>query len=288
MRFFDKPPMAKKMWIFAVGMFGVSILALLVAGYAVISGNNLQTPTVEINNNSNELKAMQATIDQLTAKIETLEADTINELETIKTEFVQAVETANSEISLFGISLDQSVYSIGDSIKVTADNMGAQIPVQIELLSHSGEVIASSIPYSDAMGNLVHSIKLPSFIQEGTYEIQATSNDRTVVKSITVSDSDSQTLEESSIVPASLTVNLDKETYKPGEIIRVSGNGQASQSISLKVTDPGGDLTSAHSSSSTDGSITMIYILPSDADDGDWKMAIKLNDREETLTFQVT
>ena len=151
MRFFDKPHMAKKMCMFAVSIFGVSILALLVAGYAVISGNNIQTPTVEINNNSNELKAMQATIDQLTAKIETLEADTMNELETIKTEFVQAVETANSEIALFGISLDQSVYSLGDSIKVTADNMGAQIPVQIELLSYTGEVIASSIPYSDAL-----------------------------------------------------------------------------------------------------------------------------------------
>ncbi|MFB3114334.1 MAG: hypothetical protein ACE1YZ_05160, partial [Nitrosopumilaceae archaeon] len=266
----------------------VSTLALLVAGYAVISGNNIQTPTVEINNNSNELKAMQATIDQLTAKIETLEADTANELETIKTKFEQAIETANSEIAQFGISLDQSVYSIGDSIKVTADNIGAQIPVQIELLSYSGEVIASSIPYSDAAGKLVHSIKLPSFIQEGTYEIQATSNDRTVVKSITVSDSDLQTLEESSTIPAGLTVNLDKETYKPGEIIRISGTGQPSQSVSLKITDPDGSLTSAYSSSSSDGSITMVYILPSDADDGNWKMTIKLNDKKETLTFQVT
>ena len=271
-----------------VSMFTVSILALLVAGYAVISGNNIQTPTVEINNNSNELKAMQATIDQLTTKIETLEADTVNELETIKIEFEQAVETANSEIAQFGISLDQSAYSIGDSIIVTADNIGAQIPVQIELLSYSGEVIANSIPYSDAAGKLVHSIKLPSFIQEGTYEIQATSHDRTVVKSITVSDSDLQTLEESSTIPAGLTVNLNKETYKPGEIIKVSGTGQPSQSVSLKVTDPYGDLTSAHSSSSSDGSITMVYILPSDADDGNWKIAIKLNDKEETLTFQVT
>ncbi len=270
------------------GVFAVSILALLVSGYAIISGNNIQTPTVEINNNSNELKAMQATIDQLTAKIETLEADTANELETIKTEFEQAIETANSEIAQFGISLDQSAYSIGDSIKVTADNIGAQIPVQIELLSYSGEVIASSIPYSDAAGKLVHSIKLPSFIQEGTYEIQATSNDRTVVKSITVSDSDLQTLEESSTIPAGLTVNLDKQTYKPGEIVKVSGTGQPSQSVSLKITDPDGSLTSAHSSSSSDGSITMVYILPSDADDGNWKMTIKLNDKKETLTFQVT
>jgi len=280
--------MAKKIRMLTAGMFTVSILALIVAGYAVISGNNIQTPTVEINNNSNELKAMQATIDQLTAKIETLEADTANELETIKTEFEQAIETANSEIAQFGISIDQSAYSIGDSIKVTADNIGAQIPVQIELLSYSGEVIASSIPYSDAAGKLVHSIKLPNFIHEGTYEIQATSNDRTVVKSITVSDSDLQTLEESSTIPAGLTVNLDKKTYKPGEIIRVSGTGQPSQSVSLKITDPDGDLTSAHSSSSSDGSITMVYILSSDADDGNWKMAIKLNDKEETLTFQVT
>jgi len=280
--------MAKKIMMLTAGVFAVSILALLVSGYAIISGNNIQTPTVEINNNSNELKAMQATIDQLTAKIETLEADTANELETIKTKFEQAMETANSEIAQFGISLDQSAYSIGDSIKVTADNIGAQIPVQIELLSYSGEVIASSIPYSDAAGKLVHSIKLPSFIQEGTYEIQATSNDRTVVKSITVSDSDLQTLEESSTIPAGLTVNLDKETYKPGEIIRISGTGQPSQSVSLKITDPDGSLTSAHSSSSSDGSITMVYILSSDADDGNWKMIIKLNDKKETLTFQVT
>jgi len=266
----------------------VSILALTISGYAILSVNNsIQTPTVEINNNSNELKAMQATIDQLTTKIESLEANTANELETMKTEFEQVIETTNSEISLFAISLDQSTYAIGDSIKVTAENLGNQIPIKIELLSYSGEVIASSIPYSDSMGNLIHSIKLPSFAQEGNYKVRASSHDRTIVESITVSNSDVQTLDESNTKPVEFALTLDKEIYDAGEIIMVSGTGQANHSVSLKVTDPTGDVTTAHSSSSSDGDITMVYILPSDANDGKWKMTITLGDNEEIITFKV-
>ena len=266
----------------------VSILALAVSGYAILSVNNsIQTPTVEINNNSNELKAMEATIDQLTTKIETLEANTANELETMKTEFEQAIETTNSEISLFAMSLDQSTYAIGDSIKVTAENLGNQIPIKIELLSYSGEVIASSIPYSDSMGNLIHSIKLPSFVQEGNYKVRASSHDRAVVESITVSNSDVQTLDESNTKPVEFALTLDKETYDAGEIVMVSGTGQSNHPVSLKVTDPTGDVTTAHSSSSSDGDITMVYILPSDANDGKWKMTITLGDNEEIITFKV-
>jgi hypothetical protein len=266
----------------------VSILALAVSGYAILSVNNsIQTPTVEINNNSNELKAMEATIDQLTTKIETLEANTANELETMKTEFDQAIETTNSEISLFAISLDKSTYAIGDSIKVTAENLGNQIPIKIELLSYSGEVIVSSIPYSDSMGNLIHSIKLPSFAEEGNYKVRASSHDRAVVESITVSNSDLKTLDESNTKLVDLVLTLDKETYNAGEIVMVSGTGQANHSVSLKVTDPTGDVTTAHSSSSSDGDIKMVYILSSDANDGNWKMTITLDDKEEIITFKV-
>ena len=271
-------------------ILAVSLVALLVAGYAVYTNNSgeLASPA-EINNYSKDFESIQTTLEQLDAKLQKLEADTTAKLLTIKVQVEELKEnTSLQPVSIFGITLNQKVYSVDDTILVTAQGLAVEKPVKIDLISYSGELISSRIPYSDSTGNLFHLIHLPSFLSDGTYKVQASYDGQITFQSISISDSIVQTSDsQPTVVTQAFSVNLDKESYKPGEIIRVSGFGEATESVSLKVKDPDGNITSAHSSSAFDGAYTMIYILSSDAENGDWNMTIKIADAEESLAFQV-
>jgi len=271
-------------------ILGVSFVALLVAGYAVYTNNSgeLASPA-EINNYSKDFESIQTTLEQLDAKLQKLEADTTAKLLTIKVQVEELKEnTSLQPVSIFGITLNQKVYSVDDTILVTAQGLAVEKPVKIDLISYSGELISSRIPYSDSTGNLFHLIHLPSFLSDGTYKVQASYDGQITFQSISISDSIVQTSDsQPTVVAQAFSVNLDKENYKPGEIIRISGFGEATESVSLKVKDPDGNITSAHSSSAFDGGYTMIYILSSDAENGDWKMTIKMADAEESIAFQV-
>ena len=271
-------------------ILAVSLVALLVAGYAVYTNNSgeLASPA-EINNYSKDFESIQTTLEQLDAKLQKLEADTTAKLLTIKVQVEELKEnTSLQPVSIFGITLNQKVYSVDDTILVTAQGLAVEKPVKIDLISYSGELISSRIPYSDSTGNLFHLIHLPSFLSDGTYKVQASYDGQITFQSISISDSIVQTSDsQPTVVTQAFSVNLDKESYKPGEIIRVSGFGEATESVSLKVKDPDGNITSAHSSSAFDGAYTMIYILSSDAENGDWKMTIKIADAEESIAFQV-
>ena len=271
-------------------ILAVSLVALLVAGYAVYTNNSgeLASPA-EINNYSKDFESIQTTLEQLDAKLQKLEADTTAKLLTIKVQVEELKEnTSLQPVSIFGITLNQKVYSVDDTILVTAQGLAVQKPVKIDLISYSGELISSRIPYSDSTGTLIHLIQLPSFLSEGTYKVEASYNGQTTFQSLSISDSIVQTSDsQPTVVTQAFSVNLDKESYKPGEIIRVSGFGEATESVSLKVKDPDGNITSAHSSSAFDGAYTMIYILSSDAENGDWNMTIKIANAEESIAFQV-
>jgi len=271
-------------------ILAVSFVALLVAGYAVYTNNSggLASPA-EINNYSKDFESIQTTLEQLEAKLQKLEADTTAKLLTIKVQVEELKEnTSLQPVSIFGITLNQKVYSVDDTILVTAQGLAVEKPVKIDLISYSGDLISSRIPYSDSTGNLFHLIYLPSFLSEGTYKVQASYNGQTTFQSLSISDSIVQTSDsQPTVVTQAFSVYLDKESYKPGEIIRVSGFGEATEPVSLKVKDPDGNITSAHSSSAFDGAYTMIYILSSDAENGDWKMTIKIADAEESIAFQV-
>ena len=271
-------------------ILAVSLVALLVAGYAVYTNNSgeLASPA-EINNYSKDFESIQTTLEQLDAKLQKLEADTTAKLLTIKVQVEELKEnTSLQPVSIFGITLNQKVYSVDDTILVTAQGLAVEKPVKIDLISYSGELISSRIPYSDSTGNLFHLIHLPSFLSDGTYKVQASYDGQITFQSISISDSIVQTSDsQPTVVAQAFSVNLDKESYKPGEIIRVSGFGEATESVSLNVKDPDGNITSAHSSSAFDGAYTMIYILSSDAENGDWNMTIKIANAEESIAFQV-
>jgi len=103
---------------------------------------------------------------------------------------------------------------------------------------------------------------------------------------ITISDG---TAPEEPTTPTvtSLTAILDKEEYKSGELIKVTGYGIASKPIIAELTDPDTEKSTANASTASDGSYTLIFILDSDAKQGNWKLKVTQEELVQTVTFEV-
>ena len=279
-------------------ILAVSVLTLFVAAFAAYTIADLevnsspQTASAEFLDYTDEFQAIQSTLQEVSEKLETLESDTAKELEIIKTELEQIKSITSEtqqdviETAIFGITLDKSSYLKGDIIKITAQNILPQKSMTIQLLSSFNEVIVSKTGFSDSTGHLVYIFQLPQFISPGEYKIRATTETGTGTMFITISDGTTPQEPTTSTV-TSITAILDKEEYKSGELIKVTGYGIASKSIIAELTDPDNAKYTANSGTASDGSYTLIFILDSDAKQGNWKIKVTQEELVQTVTFKV-
>jgi len=279
-------------------ILAVSVLTLFVAAFAAYTIADLevnsspQTASAEFLDYTDEFQAIQSTLQEVSEKLETLESDTVKELEIIKTELEQiksiTFKTQQDVIekAVFEITLDKSSFLKGDTIIITAQNILPQKSMTIQLLSSFNELITSKTVFSDSTGKLVYIFQLPEFVSLGEYKIQATTETGTDTMFITISDG---TAPEKPTTPtvASITAILDKEEYKSGETVKVTGYGIASTPIIAELTDPDTEKSTANASTASDGSYTLIFILDSDAKQGNWKIKVTQEEIVQTVTFEV-
>jgi len=277
----------------------VSVLTLFVAAFAAYTITDLevnsspQTASAEFLDYTDEFQAIQSTLQEVTEKLETLESDTVRELEIIKTELEQiklitsktqqdVIETSTP----FGISLNKLTYLKGDAIVVSSQSVLPQKPVTIQLLSSFNELITSKNTFSDSTGGFAFTFPIPEFVSPGEYKIQATSETGIDTMFITISDGTAPEKPTTSTV-TSITAILDKKEYKSGEIVKVTGYGVASKPIIAELTNPDTEKSTANVSTASDGSYTLIFILDSDAKQGNWKIKVTQEELVETVTFEV-
>jgi len=276
----------------------VSVLTLFVAAFAAYTITDLeinsspQTASAEFLDYTDEFQAIQSTLQEVTEKLDTLESETVKELEIIKTE-LEKVKLITSETqqevietAIFGIALDKSSYLKGDTIKITAQNILPQKSMTIQLLSSFNEVITSKTTFSDSTGHLVYILQLPAFVSPGEYKIQATSETGIDTMFITISDGTAPEKPTTS-TKTSITVILDKKEYKPGELIKVTGYGIASKPVIAELTSPNDEKFTANAGTASDGSYTLIFILDSDAKQGNWKIKVTQEELVQTVTLKV-
>ena len=284
--------MAKETAILLVGIMTLALVGYAGYGFYTDTIPLSKSATAQVTDYTTELQSIQTSLSQINAKLETLESDTMKELEQIKLELAQVktTELTTPEPSIFEITTNNSIYSKGGQIQITGQGADAQRPIKLEMFSSFGELITSKTAYSDSMGNLAYVFEVPTYIQTGNYSIKATSNGKVDSESISITSNVILNNSESStsiITYAGLTMILDKNEYSPGDIVRISGTGQVSMSVDLKVTDPDATVTASHSSTNSKGAYTLIYILPSDAKTGNWKMIVSQDSEEESITLKV-
>lgn len=284
-----------------VAILTVSIVTLIVAAFAAYAIYDLETPNpkpaaAEVKDYTKDLESIHAAIQAVNERIQSLEDENVEELHKIKTDLEQlresTTQTQPESQLLFGISTDKNSYEKGDTIKITGQGILAQKQITIEVLSSFNEVITTKTIYSDPTGNLVYNLQLPTFIQEGSYKIKATYDGKIDTTFITISDSATTESETQPSVKekssSGLTISLDKETYKPGEIIWVTGIGEPNTSVLLKMVGPDSKEQMANSSTADDGSFSPVFILADDAKSGDWTITAIQDDNEVKISFKVT
>ncbi len=286
--------MAKETMILAV-----SVLTLFVAAFAAYSISGLeitsspQTATAEIIDYTDEFQAIQSTLLEVTQKLETLETDTVKELEIIKTE-LENVKSITSETKQeivetsepFSITLNKSTYQKGEAIVVSSHNALAQKPVTVQLVSSFNELITSKNTFSDSTGGFVFTFPIPEFVSPGDYKIKVTSESGTDTMLISIID-DSTSEESTTQTVTSISAILDKEEYKSGDMVKITGIGLVSTPITAELTSPDNEKSSANASTASDGTYTLIFFLDSNAKQGDWKIKVTQEDLTQTVTFEV-
>ena len=225
-------------------------------------------------------------------KLATFESDTAQELEKIKVELEEVrtisspQEPAVASPAQFSISIDKAIYPKSGTIIVTAHNILPQKEMSIQLISSFNELITSTTTRADSTGKLSHVFQIPSFAAAGDYKIKATTSDGSAdIMFFKISD---DTIPTPTKAPTTgLSVILDKPFYNPGDMIKITGFAEASTGITAEITSPTAQVSSAHSTTSSDNTYTLIFILDSDAREGNWKLKVIQGEHEETLTFTV-
>jgi hypothetical protein len=275
-------------------ILGVSILTLFVAGFAAYSiydSNGVSSAEAAVKDYTGEFESIQTALSEVNQKLEDLESDTIKELQKIKVELeeVKAIGFGNEVIdtsSPFSISLDKTTYPKSGVITVFAHNILPQKVMTIQLISKFDELITTVTARSDSTGKLDHIFQIPSFVPAGDYKIKATTSyGSSSLMFFKISDDIISKPTNPSI--QGLSVILDNSVYNPGDMIKVTGFGEKSTSITAQITSPNNKVSTAHSSTSSDSTYTLIFILDKDAKVGNWKLKVTNGDHEETLSFTV-
>ena len=274
----------------------VSVITLFVAAFAAFSIYDLdntssQSAAAEIKDYTTEFESIQSALNEVNEKLDTFESDTVTELQKIKSDLAEVkLITAKPEpidtSSPFGITINKVIYSKGDTIIVSALNILPQKAMTFQLLSSFNELITTVTARSDSTGKLDYAFQIPSFVQPGDYKIKATLSDgNSDILFFTISD---DTIPETTEPPITgLSVILDKPSYNPGDMIKVTGFGQANTGITAELISPDHEIATANSNTSSDSTYILIFILDADAEPGNWKLKVIQGDKEETLIFTV-
>lgn len=289
-----------------VAILAVSIITLLVAGYAAYSVMGLNDTPLQVSaekDYSAELKSIQYALDDVSKKLEALQSD-VQELQVIKNEIddkksetqqVVQKQTQQPTQPTFDVTTNKNSYKAGESIIITAKGVSPQQTVKLDLVSSVNELIITQIVFSDSTGKLIYDMSLPSFLKTGVYKLIATYNnvvDETTIGITGTSQSTSTETQpdntsDSIVSSQSLSFGLDKSSYTPGDIIWVTGKGTPNTSVVLKMTSPTAKVQMANTNALGDGTFSPVFVLPSDAEAGEWNIVATQNDKEATVKFKV-
>jgi len=193
-------------------IFAVSFILFFVAGFAALTINDIgilenEQTSAEIKEYAEMLEPLKLTLDEVNEKLDTLESDTVVELEKLRGE-INAVKTAEAQ--------EQNLVVSNTSTPVIEPT-----------------------------------------------EIIQTDN-------------------------SNFIVNLDKEEYLPGDMIKVSGAAYPNTSLSAKlISENNKHQFFANTNTATDGSYTLIFILSSDAESGNWNVSVQQKDLQQSVSFNV-
>ena len=269
----------------SAGVYGVSNMNNLIQAKP---GQTLPDYSAKLDSIKSQIVSMNSQIDSMNAKLaalDTLKSDVTDiegKLTDIQNKTIQ-ISQAPTTVPL-ALLVDKSAYNPGDTIKITAIGINPLKTVQVQLLDNSGFIIIHKDIWSDSSGKLSYDLQLSSSLVPGNYKVQLVSDQQTQSQPITiVSSSSSQTTTGSGI----FTAQTDKSVYQTGNMIQVSGTGQAGTTVTGIMTSPSAKTYSASVTIQPDGNYVMFFATQQPYETGQWNISITNLGQSKTLSIYI-
>ena len=271
----------------SAGIYGVSNMNGLVQ--AKPSQTTVPDYSAKLDSIKSQIVSINSQIDSVNSKLaalDTLKSDVVDiegKLTDIQNKATQISQTPASTIPL-ALLVDKSAYNPGDTIKITAIGINPLKTVQVQLLDNGGFIIIHKDIWSDSTGKLSYDLQLSSSLVPGNYKVQLVSDQQTQSQPITiVSSGTSQTTTGSGI----FTTQTDKSVYQTGNMIQISGTGQAGTTVTGVMTSPSAKTYSASVTIQPDGTYVMFFATQQPYETGQWNISVTNLGQSKTLSIYI-
>ena len=280
----------------------IGVLAALVASAGIYGASNMnglvqakpsQTTvpdySAKLDSIKSQIVSINSQIDSVNSKLaalDTLKSDVVDiegKLTDIQNKAARISQTPTSTVPL-ALLVDKSAYNPGDTIKITAIGINPLKTVQVQLLDNGGFIIIHKDIWSDSTGKLSYDLQLSSSLVPGNYKVQLVSDQQTQSQPITiVSSGTSQTTTGSGI----FTTQTDKSVYQTGNMIQISGTGQAGTTVTGVMTSPSAKTYSASVTIQPDGTYVMFFATQQPYETGQWNISVTNLGQSKTLSIYI-
>jgi len=181
-------------------------------------------------------------------------------------------------ISGFQMSVvtDKFEYQQGENVKVSG-KASPNKDVNVKVFAPDGSEVFNSVVKADSNGSYEVLMSVSPTSVLGKYSA--------VVKVDNEEISITFTIVQGSVT---LTIQTDKEEYRDGELVRISGKGKANDKVSIIIKTPREDLIKMSTNTKADGSYSALWLVPSAAKTGPYRLYAEQGEARAETVFVVS
>lgn len=189
--------------------------------------------------------------------------------------FSVGLQTSTGKVTLRTL---QETYHPGDPILLIGDS-NPNVIITVSLTDPNGIKVKTQDVFTDRKGTYSSSVfRIPSNAQFGIWKIEAGSGINHVSKDLTVTQS----------IEGTITILLDKSSYKIDETMQIKGNGvSASHTIVIKILKDQTEISKLSIVSTGIGTYSTIWKIPTDLSPGTYKIKVEDEPKSAETTFTV-
>jgi hypothetical protein len=186
----------------------------------------------------------------------------------VKTSF--KVETLSGQ--QISVVTDKSEYKQGENVKISGKTSPNK-DVNVRVFAPDGSEVFGNVVRSDSNGNYEISMPVSPTSTLGKYSAMVKVDNEEIAITFAIIQGS-----------VALTIQTDKEEYREGELVRISGKGKANERVSIQIKTPREELIPMSTNTKADGSFSALWLVPATARNGTYRLLVEQGDaRAETL-----
>jgi 5-hydroxyisourate hydrolase-like protein (transthyretin family) len=173
------------------------------------------------------------------------------------------------------ILTDKFEYKQGESVIITGQ-ASPNKDVDIKVLDPNGAEIFTTMVKTDNDGNFTSMMIVSATSPLGKYSVTAKVGDEQIALTFSVVKGS-----------VTLTVQTDKNEYRDGELVRISGKGRPNDRVTITILTPKEDRIPMSANTKEDGTYSALWLIQKTAIPGNYKVIIQQGDSRAEVFFAV-